>query len=73
MRFAALHQATSLSSATLTVYLERLVADDLVTLGADRACGLRDIEATRMRRALYRRRFPDLLADAAQEIFDETR
>jgi len=71
-RFAGLLRATALSSATLARYLQRMTADGVVEMGSDRLYRLRDPEVTRMRLALYRRRFPDLLADAAQEIFEET-
>lgn len=72
MRFASLQRATGLSSATLARDLERLMAERLVEVGADRGYQLRDSSATEMRLALYRERFPDLLADAAREIFNDS-
>ena len=73
MRFGSLQKATALSSATLVRDLERLSAGRLVEIAADRANRLQDPRASVMRLALYRQRFPDLLADAAYEIFDGTR
>jgi predicted transcriptional regulator len=72
MRFGSLGTATALSSATLVQSLGRLSAEGLVELGDDRHYRLRDSEAVEMRLALYRHRFPDLMADAAREIFDGT-
>ncbi len=71
MRFAALERATGLSSATLVQYLHRLSSDDLIKATEDRRYQLRDSAAIDMRLSLYRERFPDLLADAARQIFDE--
>lgn len=71
-RFASLQKAVSVSSATLSHYLDRLTQDGLLELGSDRSYRLRDPAAIRMRLTLFRQRFPDLLGDAAQEIFDET-
>lgn len=70
---AEIRKATSLSSATLARDLDRLIADRIVDTLQDQVYRLCDPEATRMRLALYRRKYPDLLADAAQEIFEETR
>jgi DNA-binding transcriptional ArsR family regulator len=72
-RFSSLQQVTGLSSATLARDLDRLSAERLVELGPDRRYRLCDPGATAMRLALYRGRFPDLLADAAVEIFDPQR
>ena len=72
MRFGSLDDATKLSSATLAQSLVRLSAEGLVELGDDRHYRLRDADAVEMRLTLYRQRFPDLIADAAREIFDET-
>jgi predicted transcriptional regulator len=71
MRFASLERATCLSSATLVQYLHRLSDEGLVVAGEDRRYRLRDPSAIEMRLTLYRERFPDLLADAARQIFDE--
>jgi predicted transcriptional regulator len=71
MRFGSLDKATALSSATLVQSLGRLSAEGLVELGDDRHYRLRDPGAVEMRLALYRLRFPDLMADAAREIFDD--
>jgi len=71
-RFDALRKTESLSSATLSLYLDRLTEEGLVEVGGDRRYRLQDPGAVRMRLTLYRQRFPDLLADAAQEIFDES-
>lgn len=70
MRFAALQKATTSPSATLVRDLQRLSAAGLVEVGSDRGYRLREPRATETRLALYRQRFPDLLADAAEEIFD---
>src|SRR3989442_11445425 len=62
MRFASLEKATGLSSATLVQYLHRLSDEGLVVAGEDRRYRLCDPSATAMRPALYRERFPGLLA-----------
>jgi predicted transcriptional regulator len=69
MGFVSLQTTTGLSSATLARGLGCLAESDLVEWGDDRRYQLHDPEATRMHLALFRQRFPDLLADAAQEIF----
>jgi Mn-dependent DtxR family transcriptional regulator len=71
MRFGSLNKSTALSSATLVQSLGRLSAEGLVELGEDRHYRLRDSGAVEMRLALYQLRFPDLMADAAREIFDD--
>ena len=70
MRFGSLDHRTASSSATLAQSLVRLSAEGLVELGDDRHYRLRDADAVEMRLTLYRQRFPDLIADAAREIFD---
>jgi predicted transcriptional regulator len=72
-RFAAIEKATGLSSATLVQYLHRLSSDALIEVAEDRRYRLRDPSAIEMRLSLYRERFPDLLAEAARQIFDEFR
>jgi DNA-binding IclR family transcriptional regulator len=69
MGFVSLQTDLGLSSATLARCLGCLADSDLVELGDDRRYRLHDPEATGMHLALFRQRFPDLLADAAQEIF----
>jgi predicted transcriptional regulator len=69
MGFVSLQTALVLSSATLARHLGRLMDSGLVEIGGDRRYQLEDIPATRMYLTDYRLRFPDLLADAAQEIF----
>jgi len=71
MRFATLERATGLSSATLVQYLRRLSSDALIEAAEDRRYRLCDPSAIAMRLSSYRERFPDLLADAARQIFDE--
>lgn len=71
MRFASLEKATGLSSATLVQYLHRLSSDALIEAAEDRRYRLRDPSAMDLRLSVYRERFPDLLADAARQIFDE--
>ncbi|TLZ83063.1 MAG: winged helix-turn-helix transcriptional regulator [Methanobacteriota archaeon] len=71
MRFAVLERATGLSSATLVQYLHRLSSEALIEVAEDRRYRLRDPGAIEMRLSSYRERFPDLLADAARQIFDE--
>ncbi len=70
MRFAALERATGLSSATLVQYLHRLSSEALIEVAEDRRYRLRDPGAIEMRLSLYRERFPELLAEAARQIFD---
>jgi len=70
MRFAALERGTGLSSATLVQYLHRLSSDALIEVAEDRRYRLRDPGAIEMRLSLYRERFPELLAEAARQIFD---
>jgi predicted transcriptional regulator len=69
-RFAALERATGLSSATLVQYLHRLSSEALIEVAEDRRYRLRDPGAIEMRLSLYRERFPELLAEAARQIFD---
>jgi predicted transcriptional regulator len=69
-RFVALREHARASPASLVRYLNQLMADDLVFLDAERRYRLRDDEALRARLDVYRSRFPDLLADAAAEIFE---
>ena len=71
MRFAALERGTGLSSATLVQYLHRLSSEALIEVAADRRYRLRDPGAIEMHLSSYRERFPDLLADATRQIFDE--
>ena len=71
MRFAVLERATGLSSATLVQYLHRLSSEALIEVAEDRRYRLQDPGAIEMRLSSYRERFPDLLADAARQIFDE--
>jgi predicted transcriptional regulator len=72
MRFGAIERATALASATMVQSLGRLNAEGLVELGDDRLYRLCDRGAVQMRLDLYRQRFPDLMADAAREIFGES-
>ena len=72
-RFVTIQSATGRSAATVARDLDRLVTEGLVEQTSDRRYQLHDIDATRMRLALFRQRYPDLLGDAAQEIFEDTR
>lgn len=70
-RFTDLARGLPISRVSLSRSLRALEAQAIV-----RACGphgyeLADHGAVAMRLALYRQRFPDLLADAADEIFDK--
>jgi predicted transcriptional regulator len=69
-RFVDLESRAGQSPATLTRYLNQLTMDDLVFLDAERRYRLRDAEALRHRLHAFQIRFPDLLADAATEIFE---
>jgi predicted transcriptional regulator len=71
LHFAELRVLTRSSPGSLIRYLEQLTADGLVFLDKARTYSLRDPEALRGRLGRFRLRFPDLLSDAAQEIFDE--
>jgi len=69
-RFVDLREHTNTPPASLVRYLNQLTFDGLVFLDAERRYCLRDDEALRARLNAYRSRFPDLLADAAIEIFE---
>ena len=70
---ANIKKATRLAAPALHRDLDYLAADRLIEVGSERLYRLHDLDRTRMRLAMYRQRYPDLLADAAQEIFEETR
>lgn len=72
-RFSTLQGDTGLSPATLARSLQRLVRDRLLVSSAPGEYQLADPGSVRMRLSLYRSRFPDLLADAAFELLEETR
>jgi DNA-binding transcriptional ArsR family regulator len=71
-RFGALVDRLSLPPSSLARSLDRLRSDGLVALERDRRYRLTDADALRMHLSGFRARFPDLLADAARDIFDET-
>jgi DNA-binding MarR family transcriptional regulator len=58
------------ATGSLVRSLNRLTTDGLVVLDSNRRYALRDGSALRARLNVYRIRFPDLLADAAAEIFE---
>ncbi|MGI0150263.1 MAG: winged helix-turn-helix transcriptional regulator [Thermoplasmata archaeon] len=70
-RSAALQATIEGSTVSVTRWLANLVDQGLVIVGADRQYRLRDPRALAVRLSEYRDRFPELLADAAREIFDE--
>ena len=67
-RFSVLGVATGLSSATLSRNLRKLTRSGLVTRSGW-TYRLADPEAVREGLARFRGRFPDLLAEAAMEVF----
>jgi len=69
-RFGELGDGTRHSPATLVRCLNQLSVDGLVCLDSNRRYGLRDAEALRLRLTSFRTRFPNLLSDAATEIFE---
>ncbi|TLZ75806.1 MAG: winged helix-turn-helix transcriptional regulator [Methanobacteriota archaeon] len=69
-RFVELEAETRHSPATLVRYLNQLTTDDLVFLDSERLYCLRDPGALRMRLSVFQVRFPEMLADAATEIFE---
>jgi len=73
LRFSDLAANVPLSRVSLARGLRSLEAARIVQAGAGRRYALADPGAVAMRLALYRQRFPDLLADAAEEIFEDTR
>lgn len=66
-------RSSGLSRVSLVRSLDQLATDGIVFLDSERRYGLQDPGALRVRLGVYRTRFPDLLADAANEIFGETR
>ncbi len=72
-RFSLLRSSAGVSSKTLTRYLSQLQEDHIIVLGGDRLYRLADPPALRLQLATYRSRFPDLLADATDEVFEATR
>lgn len=69
-RFVDLEAQTRHAPATLVRYLSQLTTDDLVFLDSERRYRLRDPAALQLRLSTFQIRFPDLLADAATEIFE---
>lgn len=72
-RFSALQVKSGLSPTTLARSLQALIQIGLVVSSDDRQYQLADPATIRMRLSLYQSRFPDLLADAALELFEEPR
>ncbi|HKW43752.1 MAG TPA: hypothetical protein VJP06_06155 [Thermoplasmata archaeon] len=72
-RFVSIQSAIGRAAPSVVRDIDRLVSEGLVEQTPDRLYRLHDIGATRMRLALFRQRYPDLLGDAAQEIFEDTR
>jgi predicted transcriptional regulator len=70
-RFSSLEALTDLSPNSLAWYLRQLLREGLVALGDDSRYKLSDPHSVRLQLSTYRQRFPDLLADAAREIFGE--
>jgi predicted transcriptional regulator len=72
-RFADLRGSARASPGSLVRHLNHLTAEGLLRIDGDRRYRLVEPEALRSRVTTFRLRFPDLLSDAAQEIFDEGR
>ncbi len=70
-RFTVLESLTNLSPNSLTSYLRQLVREGLVAPSSNGHYELTDPRSVRWQLSTYRQRFPDLLADAAREIFGE--
>lgn len=71
-RFSLLRTEARVSAPSLSRYLSRLTQQGLVVLTEGRLYSLADPSALEFRLSSYRARFPELLADAAREIFDES-
>ena len=72
-RFSELLSSSRMSPAVLHGYLGRLGGEGIIQVSADRRYGLVDADAVRMQLSMFRVRFPDLLADAARDLFEDTR
>jgi len=70
-RFAGLERASGMSTASLTRSLDHLMREALLVLGPDRQYRLADPAALEFRLSHFRTRFPEMLADAARELFDD--
>lgn len=70
-RFTELHDQTKISPGSLSQSLRQLIGNGLVTLDPEHQYRVSDPSAVRMQLSLIRRHFPDLLADAAREMFEE--
>lgn len=71
-RYSRLAAETGLPTASLARCLRNLIRDELVARDPHRSFHLTDSQALQMRLSNLSSRFPDLLADAAWEIFEET-
>ena len=70
-RFTELHSRTKISPGSLSRSLRQLIENGLVTLDPEHEYRVFDSSAVRMQLSLIQRRFPDILADAAREMFEE--
>ncbi len=68
--FSNLERESNLAPRLVSRHLRLLTAAGLVTLDADRTYRLVNAERVARQLGALRLRFPDLLADAAREIFD---
>lgn len=73
MTFSALRTATALSSGSMSLYLSRLIDEGLLTRTGDGRYRLVDLAQVRAQLARYRVTIPDLMADVAREVFEDTR
>ena len=70
-QYSQLQAAAGLASASLSKSLQHLLDTGFVVQDENRRYRLADADTVRTQLAVFRSRFPDLLADAAREIFDE--
>jgi len=71
--FSELARGIAISRVSFSRGLRALESAGIVRVDGDRRYGLVDRGAVAMRMSLYRQRFPDMLADAAEEIFEDAR
>lgn len=69
-RFSSLERDSRLAPRSLSRHLHSLLAVGLVTVDAERIYAVLDPNRVARQLESFRVRFPDLMADAAREIFD---
>jgi DNA-binding transcriptional ArsR family regulator len=69
-RFSSLERYSRLAPRSVSRHLRSLLAVGLVTVSADRSYEVAEPDRVARQLESFRMRFPDLMADAAREIFE---